>query len=279
MPNPNSGNPYMQGANPFMQDSGQPPINGSPNAPAPGPGVPPMPDAGGTSETTKPRQMPAGAPPMGMGADPMGGGQQPVDSVAPLGGVSDTSTPQQPTTATLLRQVRAEIKRDNPDVLIHDAHVLALAVVDMIQTEAAPRATPSPSAPRRARRPSNTRQLGDLNDPRNPNSPLHPQYRYNPRNSGGYYHNNEDDERETDDDRPRPGVRVPLAENAWQRGYSGQHPYAAGAGIAVGEGIVNWWKSRKHTGEHPPGEDHEESRQPPAQQSDFDNKHPRVDLR
>lgn len=273
---PNQGNPYMQGANPFMQGSGEPPLNGSPNAQTPVSGgvmdagmAPP----GGESATTKPRQMPAGSAPMGMGAGPMGAGEQPVSSVAPLGGTSGPNTPQTPppqpsggsNTTALLRQVRAEIKRDNPDVLLADAHVIALAVVDLIQAEA----VGHPSDPHNRNRqqqqgPGYGRrtQMGDLNNPSNPNSPLHPAHPQNPRNIGRQQVDEDGDEDEGQW-RPQAGGRTPLDDKAYQVGYYGKYPYAAGGAAALVQGFQNWRRQKK-SGGMPPGRDHPDSRQIPA---------------
>jgi hypothetical protein len=255
----------MQGANPFMQEKSEPPLNGSPNAQTPvsggelDAGMAPV-GGGGSSETTKPRQMPAGSPPMGMGADPMGGAQlpgaQPVSSVAPLGQTSAPNTPQQPPTNTtaLLRQVRAEVKRDNPEVPMVEAHRIALAAVALIQAEGAQPI--NHTGPR-----ASGGGLGDLNNPQNPNSPLHPRNRQHLQKMLGPAHIGDEHEGEQGDGQwqNQAGGYTKFDDRAYQSGYRGKYPYATGAGLLLVDKLRN-----RHSGQTPPGKDHPDSRQIPA---------------
>lgn len=261
---PNKGNPYMQGENPFMQD---PPKPGAPQETSVAggemdAGMAPM--ENGTSETTKPRQLPGGTPPQGVPGMDVGIGEPGASDPAANG---PQDSPPSPAVATaVLRQVRAEIRRTNPDVDVVDAHLLAQAVVDLIFT-AAP-VTPIPDSrvtPHNplagngtwSRRPRNNQQLGDLNNPNNPNSPLHPAHPMNPRRQQA-------DPAQPDDGKwhPQNGGYTPFDDKAYGAGYRGQYPYSAGAAMMAGEKIRDRWRNR-HSGQTPPNQDHPDSRQIP----------------
>lgn len=271
MPNPNKGNPYMQGANPFMQD---PPKAGAPQEQTPlaggemDAGMAPM--ENGTSETTKPRQMPGGAPATPPGMD-VGIGEP--------GAMAEANAPQDspPAQATaILRKVRAEIRRDNPEIDVVDAHLLAQAVVEMIFTAApnyrspsglpdsniAPHPVPGAGRSGWSRNPRNTNQMGDLNNPQNPNSPLHPAHPMNPRRNQQGQDFTGGGEQGDGKWHPQNGGYTPFDDHAYGRGYRGNYPYAAGAGLMAADKIRDRWKNR-HSGQTPPGHDHPDSRQIP----------------
>ena len=219
-------NPFSPGGNPMSSgESGMAPA-GDGNSP-----MPAMPPA--LPQSTKPRQMPGGAPPSMPGGAP--GSMQPP---APGGTGGDTNVPQssppaeQSKAMAKVRQVRRDIVANNPDVLPQDAHHLAMQVV-ALQFIAAPDVM-------QQQRQSGG-YFGDLNDPRNPYSPHHPNHPlnqdYQQGGSGGYrgYSN-------------PASSRNPWAEHARETGYQGNSPTLVGGvqkGLDYGlNKALDWFQNR-----------------------------------
>lgn len=235
-------------ANPFSP-GGNPMSSGEPGMAPVGDGNTPMPAA--KPMTTKPRQMPGGAPPSVPGGAP-GDMQSPL----PGGTGGDTNVPQQsePSQSKAMAKVR-EVRRDiitaNPDLLPKDAHHLAMQVVAFQYLAKSPQAIPVPAAPgsqtpggMRTQQPQQGRKdfgggyFGDLNNPANPYSPMHPNHPmhvdYQRGNGGGTA--------------PSSPHMNPLADAARERGYNGQYPtLVGGVDKALNYGLdkaQQWFKGK-----------------------------------
>lgn len=220
-----SANPFSPGGNPMS--SGEPGMSPVGDGNTPMPAMPPA-----LPQTTKPRQMPGGAPPsMPGGAPGMGGGDM------AMGGTGDSNVPQQPQASpskamAKVRQVRRDIVASNPDVLPADAHRLAMQVV-ALQFVAAPDVMQQQRL--------SGGYFGDLNDPRNPYSPHNPNHPlnqdYQQGGSGGYrgYSN-------------PASSRNPWAEQARDSGYQGNSPtLVGGTQKALQFGLnkaMDWFQNR-----------------------------------
>lgn len=255
---PNSGNPYMQGSNPFMQGE---PGAGSPPPVAPGDVMGDMGMGGGSSETTKPRQMPGGPDPV----DPMMGMPAPEGGSSDIPGASPSpSVPGAPSaaadpmkTGALLREVRRDITSSNPDLGVREAHALAMRVVAMVVESASPMGpTAAPPDPLGRNSPTRPRLAPDglpINDPRNPANPrsvMHPRHA----DHGKYYtqgqsrrpgqsvdpstQGEQDDAPDDGRWRPRNYGRNPLEDRANARGYQGNNPNLFGLGDAIVQRMV-----------------------------------------
>lgn len=246
---PNAGNPFMEGANPYMQPKGQDSVAGGvmPGGPAP--------MGSGTSETTKPRQMPGGSDPMGgMGADtplaPGGAGAPP-----PMAGGGDTNVPQPSANAkaaTLdpeayrlrVQAVRRDVMLTNPEVPTGEAHRIALAVV-ALQTEAVEVPDLGELRKRDQQRDSgqadhNHGQYGDLNDPNHPywqQNGGHP-FLGQGRNGVGPY-----------------GGRNRLEDHAFSRGYSGNNAEWWAVGDKALNAVVDGVRDHRDKRQQQRGED------------------------
>lgn len=246
---PNAGNPFMKGSNPYMQpEQEKTPVAGGD---MPG-GAPPTP-GGGTSETTKPRQMPGGADPMAGGDMPLGpGGAGAPPPIAPSGvdQVTDMGATPQKMTQQAYRQrvqaIRREVMADNPEVDTRNAHRIAVAVV-ALQVEGAmgiPTITEMQQQREqrqqgRQQRQQNANQ-GDLNDP---NHPYWQQNGGHPFASGtGVGPNNGGPQGS------QYGGRNQLEDYALSRGYTGGSPEAWALGDkalnGAANGIKHLWDKR-----------------------------------
>lgn len=271
---PKAGNPFTEGGNPYMQkapaqtptpggemDAGMAPVGGD----APG-GGDPM-GGGGTSETTKPRQMPAGAPPAppaGMpGMPPVGapgaGAPGPAPSPQGLGVGQSSNVPQDSPKAMAARKVRA-VRRDilasNPEVDVDYAHHMAMSVVAFQHfVAAAPvpqygaqiqqqpqQGVPQYSDQRPQQKTDPNRYgggyFGDLNDPQNVHSPLHP-------NHPMHHQYSRPAESASGDFVSQFGGRNPLEDHAYSKGYRGNNPHMYAAGDMALNKVVDWFRDRK----------------------------------
>lgn len=197
-------------------------------------------------ETSKPRQMPSGGAPAG-GMD-MG-----------MGGTADANVPQQPQsspsqTMAKVREIRREIVASNPQMLPQAAHRLAMQVVALQHLAVIPSGPlPAAGAGQSSGGGSQSRVqpaipgrhdyssgfFGDLNDPRNTYSPLHPNHPLYRDYAAGMGQQPA---------RPgRPGDNH-WAEQARRNGYAGEYPtLRGGVEQAVGWGLnklVDRWHSR-----------------------------------
>lgn len=233
---PNAGNPFMEGGNPYMQP-GQTPVSGG-DMPG-GPSAVPM-GGGGSSETTKPRQMPGGTDPMGGGAPDMPLAPGGAGAPPPMASGGDSNVPQPNASArsavldpNIYRQrvqtIRREVMASNPEVNTREAQVIALAVL-ALQTEGAngvPTVTDWQQR-RQQRQQQKTKnqsqragQWGDLNDPNHPywqQNGGHPFYNVGRMGPAGPY-----------------GGRNRLEEHALSRGYAGN----GAEWWAVGDKVLN----------------------------------------
>lgn len=253
---PNAGNPYMQGANPFMQ--GQP-GGGTPPPVSPGDVMGGM--GGGSSETTKPRQMPGGPDVGSMGMPAPAGGSSDIPGAAPSPSVpgAPSATPDQPPSAgsmtqtgALIREVRRDVATSNPDLTMDQVHVVAMRVVALI-SEAAPQPNhpwidPNPRAQqnqqgRGFRRGRQRLPQGDTGDRRDPNSVMHPNH---PQHQD-YFPNAQQHQPQVDKDgnplwTSQHGGRTPLEDRAFAKGYQGRNPNLFG----LGDALVQMYKTRKN---------------------------------
>lgn len=258
---PNTGRPPAGGGNPYLQ----PP---QPKTPAAGgqmdAGMAPIDPAslggGGTSETTKPRQMPAGSAP-----DPMMGGDMPLGpggagAPTPLGPPAGSNTPQPtrpPVTSRMrVQAIRRDILASNPDVPVEHAHAIALSVV-AFQAQAASPMGPAPSYSQQQRiiDPSHAGNqggqgghMGDLNDPTNPYSPLHPNHPLY-RQYGGSPGIHADPMGKPGDFQTQFGGRNRLEDHAYSKGYRGKTPHLYAATDLLANHLVDkartWHQTRK----------------------------------
>jgi hypothetical protein len=267
----------MQGGNPYMQPSkpGAPVEGGDMNA-----GMAPLDDqSSGTSETTKPRQMPGGAPAMPPSGGPVGapgmnaGGPAPSPQGVGVGQGGDTNVPQDSPKSTSARlrvqAIRQDIMRTNPEISTRHAHAIALQVVALQDFTAASPMGPAPNyqitnlnAPQQRRPqqsnyseqqqiidPSKRQQqsgqagrIGDLNDPSNPYSPLHPNHPMY-RQYGGQEHG--DPLGKPGDFVSQNGGRNSLEDHAYSKGYRGQYPHAYAFADLAANQAVDWFRNRK----------------------------------
>lgn len=246
---PNAGNPYMQGGNPFMPDKSQTPMSGGEMMGSPAP----MNE--GPSETTKPRQMPGGSDPMGGGDMPLGPGG--AGAPAPMG---DTNTPQPDANAhqamrEWVQAIRRDVMLSNPEINTQDAHRIALRVV-ALQSQAAPG---SPQATQnigdlynqrqqrqqdqRGRGQGNGRgsRWGDLNNPNNPNSPLHPSHPMNKHYAEGEGEAPEPNNRWESEN----GGRNRLEDHAYGQNYRGNNPHAWAAADLLAQHVTDRFYDRR----------------------------------